>query len=316
MLDILSVIPGKKRHTPSGWVTFNGVCCHNRGHKADTRSRAGVKFIDDGFQYHCFNCQFKCGFVLGRHFSSNLKLLLAWCDLDKDVVDKLSFESFSKRSLLDTYHSETVQKTLKFNTVTLPPKARPLDPIKDSVHVEYLQKRGLKYHEYPYHVMDNESRLRIIIPYYHLSKIVGYTSRFYDNKHPKYVSEQQQGYVFNLDNQKPEHSVCVLVEGQFDAISIGGCAFMGNNISDDQATLLKSLRRTIIFVPDRDKTGMEVCGRALELGFKVSIPDWDDNIKDVNDAVKRYGKLATLLSILQHATSSKIIVEMKRKKIK
>jgi hypothetical protein len=39
------------------------------------------------------------------------------------------------------------------------------------------------------------------------------------------------------------------------------------------------------------------------------------DIKDVNDAVVRYGKLATLLSILQNATMSKIKIEIQRKKI-
>lgn len=316
MLDILSIIPRKKRHTGSGWVSFDGVCCHHRGHNADKRARAGLKFTDDGFQYHCFNCQFKCGFSVGRHFSSNLKLLLTWCGMDKDTIDKLSFDSFSKRSLLDLAQTPKVINTATFKTISLPDNARPLNDTTDSPHYEYLAKRGLKPNDYPYHVVDNEVRQRIIIPYFYDSRIVGYTSRYYDNRHPKYVSEQQKGYVFNLDNQKSDYAVCILVEGQFDAISIGGCAFMGNNISDEQALLLKSLQRTIIFVPDRDKTGLEVCSRALELGFSVSIPDWDDTVKDVNDAVRRYGKLATLLSILQNATTSKIIVEMKRKKLK
>jgi DNA primase len=76
------------------------------------------------------------------------------------------------------------------------------------------------------------------------------------------------------------------------------------------------LNREIIVVPDRDKAGMSVCERALDLGYKVSIPEWNANVKDVNDAVKRYGRLPTLLSILEAATSSKITVEMKRKKFK
>jgi hypothetical protein len=60
---------------------------------------------------------------------------------------------------------------------------------------------------------------------------------------------------------------------------------------------------------------MEVCERALELGYHISIPSWASDIKDVNDAVRRYGKLATTMSILQAATSSRIKVEMTRKKI-
>ena len=54
---------------------------------------------------------------------------------------------------------------------------------------------------------------------------------------------------------------------------------------------------------------------ALNYGFQVSLPDWEDNVKDVNDAVIKYGKLPALLSILQSATNNKIKIEMQRKKI-
>jgi DNA primase len=75
------------------------------------------------------------------------------------------------------------------------------------------------------------------------------------------------------------------------------------------------LRKKIIIVPDQDKTGLTICERALDLGFQVSLPDWGNDIKDANDAVLKYGKLPTLLSILQSATNSKIKIEMQRNKI-
>jgi DNA primase len=80
--------------------------------------------------------------------------------------------------------------------------------------------------------------------------------------------------------------------------------------------VIKKLRRDIIVVPDRDKPGMEICDRALELGYKVSIPNWAPEVKDTNDAVMTYGKLPTLLSILESATTSKITIEMMRRKFK
>jgi hypothetical protein len=45
------------------------------------------------------------------------------------------------------------------------------------------------------------------------------------------------------------------------------------------------------------------------------MPIWSEDVKDVNDAVVKYGKLPTLLSILESATMSKIKIEMRRKKI-
>jgi DNA primase len=122
--------------------------------------------------------------------------------------------------------------------------------------------------------------------------------------------------VFNLDAQGANWQACILVEGQFDAIAIGGCAYLGSTISDEQAHLLTRLRRKIIVVPDRDSTGLTVCERALELGYTISLPEWSYDIKDVNDAVKKYGRLATTLSILQNATTNKIKLEMMKRRYK
>ena len=186
------------------------------------------------------------------------------------------------------------------------------------VYVDYVQSRGINYNEYPFLITPTAKGRyanRIIIPYTYKNKIVGHTSRFLDNKIPKYINEQQPGYVFNIDIQKPEWQVCILTEGIFDALSIDGIAIMHDDISNEQAQLISSLNKQIIVVPDRDKTGLKICDRALELGYSVSLPNWESDIKDVNDAVVRYGKLPTLLSILQSATMSKIKIEIQRKKI-
>lgn len=316
MLDILLTIPGKKRSTPSGWHVFNGICCHHRGHNPDKRQRAGIKFSDsNNWSYHCFNCGYKCGHTLGKHFSGNLKQLLEWCGLDKMEIERLSFQSFSSRTGADAWITKKIPKIQEFKEVPLPDGARPLDPDKDSLHIQYLRGRGLDWKEYPYHVVDGETRVRLILPFYYGGRCVGNTSRFYDDRHPKYVSERQRGYVFNIDGQHPDWNICILVEGQFDALSIGGCACMSNTVGDEQAELLRTLRREIVYVPDRDKAGLEACDRALELGYSISIPEWSSDIKDVNDAVRKYGRLPTLLSILESRTTSRIIVEMKRKKL-
>jgi DNA primase len=118
-----------------------------------------------------------------------------------------------------------------------------------------------------------------------------------------------------MDAQHRDWSVCIVTEGIFDALSIDGVALMHDDINSEQATLLSTLNRQIIVVPDRDETGMRMCDKSLELGYQVSLPEWEADIKDVNDAVIKYGKLPTLLSILESATNSKIKIEMQRKKI-
>lgn len=323
MLDILFTIPGKKRTTAGGWHAFNAVCCHHRGHKPDKRQRAGIIFGEEGkWAYSCFNCGFKCGAELGKQFSSNVKTLLEWCGVDKTDIERFNFENYSARGNPLDLLRDNKPIVVSFDKKDLPDGSVLLDPTnpEHQLHVDYLNNRGLSINSHTYYVTPNSTRERdrnrIIIPYYYNGEIVGYTSRFYDGRAPKYVSEQQRGYVFNVDKQPNGANSCILVEGQFDAISIGGCAYLGATISDYQIRLLSKLNREIIVVPDRDKTGMKVCDRALELGYKVSIPEWSSDIKDVNDAVKKYGKLPTILSILESASSSKITVEMKRKKFK
>ena len=322
MLDILTIIPGKKRHHPTGWWSFNAICCHHRGHKVDKRGRGGVIYSDqDTWSYSCFNCGFKCGARPGKHFSGNTKSFLSWCGVDSDEIDKLSFQCFAKKTIYDIV-PEVKSVAINFESRLLPEKSVRLDSKKSEheQYVKYLFDRGLSPDSYQYYVTPDtdilRDRERLIIPYYWKSKIVGYTSRYYDGRKPKYVSEQQRGYVFNVDAQRREWSVCLLVEGQFDAISIDGCAYLGSTILDEQARLLSGLGKKIIVVPDRDKTGMTVCDRALELGYSISIPEWADDVKDANDAVRKYGKLGTIMSILQAATHSKITVEMNRRKFK
>ena len=319
MFDILSIIPGKRKLTGSGWHSFNAVCCHHRGHKADRRSRGGIKF--DGttnWSMHCFNCGFKCGFKLGTPIGKNTKQLLIWCGVDETQIQKWSMESVLQKDFVDLTPKKK-EKKIKFKDHELP-DAELLDQNNEShkVYVEYLSARGISSSEYPFMITPTEQgRMsnRIIIPYTYKNKIVGHTSRFLDNKIPKYINEQQPGYVFGYDFQKPDQSVCILVEGIFDALSLGACALTHNTINDDQAELLAQLNRKIIFVPDHDKTGLATCDRALELGYSVSIPPWDDDVKDVNDAVVKYGRLATLLSILESATMNKIKIEIQRNKI-
>ncbi len=282
--------------------------------------RGGIKF--DGqtnWSMHCFNCGYKCNFVLGRSISYKTKQLLMWCGIDDTQIGKWSLESLQQKDLLDIVIQKKTKFKIKFKDHELP-EGELLEgnnPLHKE-YIDYVQSRGINYNEYPFLITPTAKGRyanRIIIPYTYKNKIVGHTSRFLDNKIPKYINEQQPGYLFNIDIQKPEWQVCILTEGIFDALSIDGVAIMHDDISNEQAQLLATLNKQIIVVPDRDKTGLKICDRALELGYSVSLPNWEPGIKDVNDAVVRYGKLATLLSILQNATMSKIKIEIQRKKI-
>lgn len=317
--DIVSLIPGKKKYTGSGWVTFNAPCCQYRGHQPDKKGRGGIK-SEPGIQgYHCFNCDFKCKFQVGKALSRSCRQLLLWLGMDEDDIARWNLESLKHKDLLEIIAARRHRIKAKFVETSLPGNAELLNETlpEHQRFVEYIKTRGFKPGDYPFMVSPSakgREKNRVIIPYTYENKIVGHISRFIDDHDPKYIKEQPPGYLFGYDLQQPDWNVCIVVEGVFDALSIDGCALTSDTISDDQADILLSLNRKIIVVPDFDKTGLDICSRALDLGFHVSIPNWEDGIKDVNDAVRRYGKLPTLLSILQHATTSKIKLKFAKKR--
>jgi hypothetical protein len=182
--------------------------------------------------------------------------------------------------------------------------------------VEYVLGRGMGLDWYNWMWADEPGwRDRVIIPFYHQGKIVGYTGRKITEGKPKYLTDAQPGYVFNIDSQHEDRQYVIVMEGQFDAIAIGGCAISHNEPNEAQIMRLNALGREVIVVPDRDKPGAKMLKSVLENGWSMSLPEWEDDIKDVADAVKRYGRLYTLIKIINSRTSNKIKIELEKKKL-
>jgi hypothetical protein len=66
-------------------------------------------------------------------------------------------------------------------------------------------------------------------------------------------------------------------------------------------------------VPDRDAPGEKLIDQAIEYGWGVAFPEWQDDVGDVADAVSHYGRLFTLQSILNTTETSKLKIDLKRK---
>lgn len=317
-----NILPPRRKNTPSGWISFNAPCCHHRGEKADTRQRGGFLLTGDGFQYHCFNCNFKAGWTPGKLFSKNTKSLLSWMGLPDSEVQKLSLHALKEKE-------DQPKPDKKFNLVLeerpLPEDCLPIsewltagleDPDFVSVIDYIINERKLSLDDYNWHwSAANGYRDRVIIPFYHEGKVVGWTGRKVVEGKPKYLTHTQPGYVFNIDKQSYDRKFVIVVEGQFDAIAIDGCAIMHNEPSEVQALRLKQLNREVIVVPDNDKPGAKLIEAALENEWSVSLPDWGPDVKDVADAVKKYGKVYTLFSIIHYKETSDIKKQLIKKKL-
>lgn len=320
MLDILNYLPARRKQSPSGWFSFNAVCCQHNGNSQDKRQRGGIKIHEQGWSYHCFNCGYTASFQIGRAVSFKARRLLGWLGVPENEIEHLTLESMRHRSMVgildERQRVANALQGIDFKELDdLPPKAEPVTP-EHTYEWKYLRSRCAP-EDFPFlTVKENDgihwTRHQVIIPFTYDGKLIGWTARMLDNKSPKFISKTQPGYVFGTDLQQPDWKYAIVVEGIFDALSINGLALMHNEISDSQARLIRSLDREVIVVPDQDQAGLELIDRAVELGWAVSIPEWQD-CKDVNDAVRKYGKLATLLSIVKNKETSRIKIELRKK---
>jgi hypothetical protein len=310
---LLQYLPGKRKHTPSGWISFNAPCCD------DKRQRGG--FIvngGDAVSYHCFNCGFKCSWQPGRHISQKMNKFMRDLNIPDDAIAQLRLEALR----LDDNNTTEVRSIIpKFDIRALPLDSEPLDtlltnpPEKLVSILEYMIDRKIYPEDYSFYWTPKIGfSNRLIIPFIYKNEIVGWTARAVNDAKPKYLSEQQPGYVFNLDTQQDDRDFVIVSEGPFDAISIDGCALLGAEIKDSQNWLLKQLGKEIILVPDKDHEGPRTVEQAIEYGWSVSMPEWPEGVKDINDAVIKLGKLATLWLICDAKESNNLKIQLRAKK--
>ncbi len=323
MIDLFSYLPGKRKKTNSGWISVNAPCCVHNGETADRRQRGGLKTTEQGWSWHCFNCGFTASFILGRNLSFKARKLLTWLNVPQEEIERVNLESLRHRNIQgildDRQRTANVVQGIEFEDRELPEEFALIDA-NMPVHYQYLRDRCVP-EDYPIGMIhgapdDKFSRRQgVIIPFTYDGRIVGHTRRFFDDHNPRYIHDMQAGYVFGTDLQRANWQHVIIVEGVFDALSVSGLAVLHAEINDKQVRLIRSLGKEITVVPDQDESGMKLIDRAIELGWAVSMPAWPRDIKDVNDAVKRWGRLATLIHILQARETSKIKIELRKKQL-
>jgi hypothetical protein len=314
MIDVISFLPAKRKQSSSGWISFNAACCEHNGESRDRRSRGGIKPGADGsWSYHCFNCGFTASFVLGRTLTFKARKLLSWMNVPQEEIERINLESLRQRNIegILSERQDLVNKlqNIEFEDRDLPADTQPLNETAQ----QYLLDRCIPA-DYPF-LYKTMPRPGIVIPFTHDGQVVGHTTRFLDDRTPKYIQDAQPGYVFGTDLQQARWQSVLVMEGVFDALSINGLAVLHADINDAQIRLIRSLGRDVIVVPDQDTAGMKLVDRAMELGWSVSMPEWPANVKDVNDAVIHWGRLATVITIMQARETSRIKIELRKKQL-
>ena len=246
---------------------------------------------------------------------------MGWIGIPDSEIQQLALEAIKHKD-----EQVVVDKTLNFDlpTVALPKDCKTIDQwlqegcVEEDflAVVEYVLDRGLELEWYDWMWCEEKGyRDRVIIPFYHQGRIVGWTGRKIVDGTPKYLTHSSPGYIFNLDHQDYDRKYVIVVEGQIDAISVDGVAIMHNEPNDTQIARIKSLAREVIVVPDNDQAGTKLIKTAVEQHWSVSLPDWGPDVKDVADAVKKYGRVYTLYTIIKYRVTGEIKLTMLKKRI-
>jgi DNA primase len=90
---------------------------------------------------------------------------------------------------------------------------------------------------------------------------------------------------------------------------------MTNEPNEAQIIRLNALGREVIVVPDRDRPGAKMLKSAIANGWSASLPPWGNDVKDIADAVKKYGRLYVLTTILHYKVSGEIKINLLKKKL-
>jgi len=318
-----TLLPPRAKSSPSGWTSFNAPCCQHRGHSPDTRKRAGIRFDGNGVVYNCFNCKFTTGWQPGSNIGEKMKTLCRWLGASEDTIKELVFEALKTEG--DEYQPSAHQTQLTFEDKPLPEGAMPLlewansEYWKDiSLEVEpviaYVVSRGYDPFDGNFYWSPAAGfESRVIIPFTWEGRIVGNTARKVTNGKPKYLSDQHPHFVFNFDRQTDKQRYIFVCEGPFDALAIGGVALLTNEIAEQQSRIINSLGAEVIVIPDQDRAGLTLFDRAAELDWAVAMPTWDSDVKDVADAVQRYGELFVIVDAIKTAQQGQIKINMAKK---
>lgn len=318
---IYDLLPADKKHRGNGWTYFNCPMCKYT-ENSDTKHRGNILIFDDGFVYQCFNCKFKCGFHVGQYLSKNCYSFLKEFLNTTQMATLL--EMIKKYNEQHEGNEKTIsQPVIKREIRDIPKEYKSIrESLVNGETNPYLQMCKLYIEDRNPRLLNWENLMwadrkeSFLIPCYEYGKVVGYSLRMLDDTvKNKYIHYIPQGYVYNFDNLALPRKYEIITEGQLDALAINGVSILSNEFTQERLRRILPYidNKEIIIMPDRDKAGKKLVDQVIEenLPFSVAFPNWEKGIKDTFDAVKKYGRLYTIYSIITNKEPDKDNIKMK-----
>ena len=337
---LLQYAPTPRKSCRNGFIKFNCPCCvRAREARSDTKIRGGIHPGIDRVFFNCFNCKTHAEWNLGEPISKYMEFVLECFGVPTNEIAMLKLHAIQLISTIKK--EEIIEDSINFipnyTQIQLPSgsalienwtEEQPEDFI-DCINYLYNERgeellKSYNYYWTPY--QKYKYNRRIIIPFYFNSKIVGYTGRTIDKvttENTRYHSYVPKHYIFNNEVLESNRKYVIIVEGPFDAIAIDGIAVLGKSISKEQIQWINKTGKTVVVLPDRDPSKKSLIDYAIDNGWVISYPwrhgnshfFWDLDIKDAADAVKRYGKIFTLKSIIHNIIDNPVGMKVLKQKM-
>jgi hypothetical protein len=307
--------------------SWRRIFCEVCGDGKRTKGPRGGWLIDgDIASYHCFNCGIK-GSLAPPYTMSNdvVKILEAF----HVPVNKVKLLGMNKSA------TPVVKVARAYESIPIPDHF--IELTKATNHPMYniacnflINEKMINIFKYKFFLSTGESSSvveqakakflysRLIIPAFKSDEMIYYQSRALINNSKKYMSvdKPRGSSMYFMDRLYDKQiSRIFVVEGFFDAYHVNGVAVMENYLTKEQIELLNKCDKPKIVVPDRNGDSSKLINIALQNDWAISIPNFDDDIKDITECVIRYGRLHTaqlIASSIYSGDTAKIIIKLKK----
>lgn len=331
-------LPSGARHTGK-CIEMNCPCCVLMGEaRHDTRSRGGLFMETNTIGYNCFNCGFKFRQDNDKPLGRKPKAFLEELGVPRDEIQKIIFifrKNMSEEKVLLSQLFKPNRKAsldLDFLPGTLPEGScllvDALDEVTDENHpafkvYSYAYERGIENNPTLLWTPSTESKMNeyLIIPFIYEETIVGYQARYTGTD--KWILENRRfinsnpnsgKYLFGIENVFSDRQYLIINESLIDSYLYQGVGLMSHNISINQINIINQFQGKKILVPDFGKGGIDLTEIAIEHGWSVYFPFWDDG-RDLGKATEEYGRIFLLNDMIRHSVSSPSSIRLRRKQL-